>query len=113
MVIKINEKIICVILAIVLFSVSIPTMQAHTTNASQKTNKDLPLSGYFIIGFMTLMNPEESITEFEIVSFVILKGNGENIRLNEGEMIKISEPIFAIIFSDFFIGYIGDYSIIG
>ena len=72
-----------------------------------------PIGGYFIFGFMKLINPEESITDFEIVSFVYLVGNGNSIQLNQGEMIEIHEPIFAIVFNNLFAGYIGDYSMIG
>ena len=90
-------------------SITLATPDQELSSLTEPT----PFGGYFIFGFMTLIDPEESTSEFEIVSFTMIIGNGENIRLNQGEMIKIYVPIFALIFNNLFIGYIGDYSIIG
>jgi hypothetical protein len=96
------------------FSTTIPAELAiHNETKHDETFHHTPLNGYFLFGFMTLIDPDTSISEFEVVSFVYLRGNGDTTRLNQGEMIKIYAPIFGVIFNDLFIGYVGDYSIIG
>ncbi len=108
-----KRKIICVIISVLFFCTIIPMTSAVINKDTIESPESEPIGGYFIFGFMKLMDSEESITDFEIVSFIFLIGNGEFIRLNEGEMIEIHEPIFGIIFNNLFMGYIGDYSMIG
>jgi hypothetical protein len=95
------------------FCTILPITTAEINQSTDESPETEPIGGYFIFGLMHLMNPEESITDFEIVSFVYLVGNGNIVRLNEGELIEIHEPIFAIVFNNLFVGYIGDYSMIG
>jgi hypothetical protein len=108
-----KRKIICVIISLLFFCTIIPMTSAVINIDTIESPEPEPIGGYFIFGFMKLIDPEDSITDFEIVSFIFLIGKGEFIRLNEGEMIEIHEPIFGIIFNNLFVGYIGDYSMIG
>lgn len=90
-----------------------PTKISVSKIKNKAIDNPLQYGGYFIFGFMGLINPEESYSEFEVVSFVLLRGNGETIQLNQGEMIQIQGSRFCISLNNFFIGLIGDYSIIG
>ena len=108
-----SGKIICIVIGLLFFCTTIPITLADTNQITVEPQEPELLGGYFIFGFMKLIDPVESNSEFEIVSFVLLIGNGGITRLNEGEMIKIHAPIFGIIFNNLFAGYIGDYSIIG
>ena len=107
-------KILCLLIGLFVFSATIPAAFAIDNETEHdETFHHTLLSGYFLFGFMTLIDPDTSISEFEVVSFVYLRGNGDTTRLNLGEMIKIYAPIFGVTYNDLFIGYIGDYSIIG
>ena len=106
-------KIICMAISTLFICGTIPTTIASQYDISKDLIEHSQFGGFFIFGFMKLIDPEESISEFEVVSFILLIGNGEKIRLNEGEMIKIHGPIFGVIYNNLFIGIIGDYSIIG
>jgi len=106
-------KIICMAISILFICGAIPATLGHENDVKQEYIENSQIEGYFIFGFMKLIDPDESISEFEVVSFVMLIGNGEKIRLDEGEMVKIYEPIIGVIYNNLFIGLIGDYSIIG
>lgn len=97
-----------------MFSSVMPaTLAIHNETKYDEEFNHTSLNGYFLFGFMTLIDTDTSISEFEVVSFVYLRGNGDTTRLNQGETIKIYAPIFGVIYNDLFIGYVGDYSIIG
>lgn len=106
-------KIICFLISTLFICSIFPVTQANGYEVDSESMNTLQYGGYFIFGFMQLINPEESNSEFEVVSFVLLIGNGETIRLNQGEMIQIQGSRFCISMNNFFIGVIGDYSIIG
>lgn len=108
-----KRKTICIFVCMLVFFLAVSSTKSTPYFESQKSSEIGRFEGYFIIGFMELIDPEASIREFEIVSFAILQGNGATIRLNPGEMIAIHGSIFAIEYNTFFIGLIGDYSIIG
>ena len=108
-----SGKIIYVVIGLLFFCSTIPITSAGINQITTESLEPELLGGYFIFGFMKHIDPEESLSEFEIVSFVMLIGNGEITRLNEGEMIKIHGPIFAMVFNNLFVGIIGDYSMIG
>ena len=107
-----KRKIVCFFIgALFIFSV-VPITQALDYNREYDSNTT-PISGYLLFGFMQHLNPGEYNGEFEVVSFLIMRGNGEKIRLDEGEKIQMHGPIFCIAINNFFFGYIGDYEIIG
>lgn len=108
-----QRKIICIMISTLFFASIIPTINASQYKENQVFFDSSQFGSYFIFGFMKHIDPEESLSEYEVVSFVILRGNGETIRLNDGEMIKLHGSIIAISFNNFFMGVIGDYSIIG
>ena len=103
----------CIFISVLFICTNISALSVTENQESLKSIEPTLFGGYFIFGFMKLIDPKESRNEFEIVSFVILFEKGDTIRLNQGEMIKINPPIFGIIFNNLFVGYIGDYSIIG
>lgn len=100
-------------IGMLVISMTVPTTLAANEKIDYLELNVLQLDGYYIFGFMSLIDPETSNSEFEVVSFVYIRGNGETTRLDQGEMIKIYAPIFGVVFNNMFIGYIGDYSIIG
>jgi len=108
-----NCKIICLVVSTLIFCAAFPSTCAIEKNIENEAVEPTSFGGYFIFGFMKLIDPDESISEFEVVSKVIIIGNGETTRLNQGEMIKLHGTILGLVYNNLFIGYIGDYSIIG
>ena len=106
-------KSLCLFIGMLVITMTIPVTLANYDEMGNIDFNNTSLDGYYLFGFMSLIDPETSNSEFEVVSFVFIRGNGETTRLNQGEMIKIYAPIFGLVFNNFFIRYVGDYSIIG
>jgi hypothetical protein len=106
--IKIIGILICMLLAISGFTSANINLENST-----ETNEELLFSKYFYIAKMELIYPEENNFDFEVISFAIIIGNGEINRLEPGEMIRLYGPMFGIVFNNFHIGIISDWSIIG
>ncbi len=70
-----------------------------------------PFSKFFIFGIMERIDSGENI-EFEITSFALIIGGGENQILNKGEMIRIYGPMIGIATNNIFIGIVSHWSII-
>ncbi len=105
-----NKKIVGIFIMMLLITTILPITGADTDN---NDNQEAIFNKYFYFGMMESIDPEEYNFDFEISLFAIIIGNGEVIKLNEGEILRLHSPMFGIVINKFHIGIISDWSLIG
>ena len=107
---KIIGMLVCALLIATLLPIT-GTVVARG-DSQEAVLKTTPLRKFFIFGIMERIDTGENI-EFQITSFALIIGGGENQILTKGEMIRIYGPMIGISTNTIFIGMVSDWSIIG